>query len=57
MLSATILKLPFKLMFWNRKKKYFEFQTDSKALLEYVELFIDSYKDLIDFDFNHLKDG
>jgi hypothetical protein len=33
------------------------FQTDPKALHDYIELFIETYRDLIDYDLNHLTDG
>ena len=42
---------------WLNSRDSCLFQTDRKALQDYIELFTDCYKDLIDVDFNHLKDG
>ncbi|XP_060592045.1 neurobeachin-like protein 1, partial [Ruditapes philippinarum] len=45
------------------KERLFQFwmiyttKTDPKALHDYIELFIETYRDLIDYDLNHLTDG
>ncbi|XP_053386541.1 neurobeachin-like protein 1 [Mercenaria mercenaria] len=45
------------------KERLFQFwmiyttKTDPKALLDYIELFIETYQDLIDYNLNHLTDG